>query len=96
MYELNYYYTIMLLTLFMHACTGMSTAVMLRTALVSVTCVLVVMASLTFIIGFFCGHYLSQRWRKSADRNKQSKSHNMEPDLELKENVAYITLHPTA
>ena len=79
--------------------TGVSaTAAMLRTALVSVTCVLVVMSVFIFIAGFVCGHHFSQRLRKSADKNKQSASQNpkiMESDLELKENVAYITVHPT-
>ena len=70
-----------------------TSAAMLRTALVSVTCLLVLMAALTFIVGFFCGRYLSLRWQESADRNKQSESHNMESDLELKENVAYIAVH---
>ena len=79
--------------------TGVSaTAAMLRTALVSVTCVLAVMSVFIFIAGFVCGHYFSQRWRKSADKNKRSASQNpkiMESDLELKENVAYITVRPT-
>ena len=79
--------------------TGVSaTAAMLRTALISMTCVLVVMSVSIFIIGFVCGHYFSQRLRKSADKNKQSASQNhkiMELDLELKENMAYITVRPT-
>ena len=78
--------------------TGVSaTAAVLRTALISVTCILVVMSVFTFIIGFVCGHYFNQRLRKSADKNKQSASQNpkiMESDLELKENVAYITVRP--
>ena len=78
--------------------TGVSvTAAMLRTALISVTCILVVMSVFIFIIGFVCGHCFSQRSRKSADKNKQSASQNheiMESDLELKENVAYITMRP--
>ena len=49
------------------------------------------MSVFIFITGFVCGHYLSQRWRESADKNKQPKSLNnpktMESDLELKENV---------
>ena len=71
---------------------------MLRTVLISVTCILVVISVFIFITGFVCGHYFSQRWRRSVDKNKQSASQNtkiMESELELKENVAYITVHPT-
>ena len=68
---------------------------MLRTALISVTCVLVVMSVFIFITGFVCGHYFSQRWRRSADKNEQQVSNPTESDLELKENVAYITVRPT-
>ena len=82
----------------MHECTGKSTTstAMLRIALVSVTCVLVALSLFVFFAGVVCGHYLSQRWRESADRNKKLESHNTVSDLELKENVAYITLRPTA
>ena len=78
---------------------GMTVA-MLRTALISATCVLAVISLFTFIAGIVCGHYLSQSWRSSADRSKQPESHQINPenivsDLELKENVAYITLRPT-
>ena len=68
---------------------------MLRTALISVTCVIVVISILTFVIGFVGGHCFSQRWRKSANMSDES-SPTTEPgeDLELKENVAYITIHP--
>jgi TRAP-type C4-dicarboxylate transport system permease small subunit len=73
--------------------TGMTA--MLRTALISVTCIQAVMSVFTFIAGIVCYHYISQRWRASADTNKQSESQKeMESDLELKENAAYITLHP--
>ena len=88
----------MLLTLLMHKCTEKfttSTAV-LRTSLVSVTCVLIMLSLFVFIAGVVCGHYLSQRWRESADRNKKLESHSTVSDLELKENAAYITLRPTA
>jgi hypothetical protein len=71
---------------------------MLRTALISVTCVLVVTSVFTFIAGVACYHYISQRLRASAVTNKQSDSQNVpkdvEPELELKENAAYITIHP--
>ena len=78
----------------------MTTAIaMLRTALISVVCVLVVISVFIFITGVVCGYYLGQRWRESADKNKLPESQNspkdMESDLELKENVAYITLSPT-
>ena len=70
----------------------------LRTSLISVTCIQVVLSLFIFIIGVVCGHYLSQRWRESADTNKQLKSQNnpkdVESNLELQENVAYITLRP--
>jgi heme/copper-type cytochrome/quinol oxidase subunit 2 len=71
---------------------------MLRTALISVTCALLVISVFTFIAGMVCYHCISQRRRASADTNKQSESQNnpkdMESDLELKENAAYITLRP--
>ena len=75
---------------------------MLRTALISVTCVLIVTSLFTFIAGIICYHCISQRWRasRSADTNKQPGSHSnpkdTESELELKENVAYITLRPAA
>ena len=72
---------------------------MLRTTLITVTCVSVVMSLFTFITGIVCYHCISQRWRAlSADINKQPESHNIpkdtESELQLKENVAYITLRP--
>ena len=75
---------------------------MLRTALISVTCVLVVMSVFTVIAGIVCYHCISQRWRasRSPDTIKQPESHSnpkdTESELELKENVAYITLRPAA
>ena len=71
----------------------------LRTALISVTCVLVMMSALMFLIGFSCGHCFSQRWRKPSNGKKDDESPSnltIEPreDLELKENVAYITIRP--
>ena len=79
---------------FLFQCTGMTA--MLRIALISVTCVLVVISLFTFIAGIVCYHYISQRWRASADTNKQPGPKDMESELELKENVAYITLRPAA
>ena len=77
-------------------CTGMTAT--LRISLISVTCIQVVLSLFIFIAGVVCGHYLSQRWRESADRNKQPESKNnskdVESHLELQENVAYITLRP--
>ena len=79
--------------------TAVATTVMLRTALVVVTCVLGVMSALMFVIGFVCGHCFSQRKRKSAGKNNESPldstpTTEAREDLELKENVAYITIHP--
>ena len=68
----------------------------LTIALISVTCILVVISVLMFIVGSICGHYLSLR-RNSANMNAESStspaSEQVE-DLELKENVAYVTLRP--
>ena len=74
---------------------------MLRISLISVTCVSVMMSVVTFIAGIICYHCISQRWRAaSADINKPPGSHSnpkdTESELELKENVAYITLRPAA
>ena len=74
---------------------------MLRTSLISVTCVSVMISLFTFITGIVCHRYICQRWRaSSADINKQPESHgnpkHTESELELKENVAYITLRPAA
>ena len=92
------------LELFLHTGTpdpspAATTAQTLRTALITVTCVLVMMLALTFVIGFVCGHCISQRWKKSAGKNDESPSDSnstTEPgeDLELKQNVAYITIRP--
>ena len=59
--------------------TGM--VAMLRIALISVTCVLVI-SVFTFIAGIACYHYISQRWSASADTNKQPESHNNPKDTE--------------
>ena len=70
----------------------------LITALISMISVLAVISVLTFIIGLICGQYYLRR--KSAAANKNAESSNTGPasehveDLELKENVAYVTLHP--
>ena len=66
----------------------------LRTALISVTCVLVMVSILTFIVGFVCGHFFSQRRRKSSGKKDELPSSPTAEDLELKDNVAYITIHP--
>ena len=66
----------------------------LRPALISVTCVLVVISALMFIVGFICGHCIR---RKSPNKNVESSTspgNEQVEDLELKENVAYVTLHP--
>ena len=80
-----------------HAGTPDLDNALLRPALISVSCLLVVASVLMFIIGLICGHCLSQRWRKLIQhKQSMSMSHTTEQveDLELKENVAYVTLHP--
>ena len=67
---------------------------MLKTALISITCVLIITSALTFIIGLLCGHYLSQRYRKSEKVSVSNPTTERAEDLELKENVAYITVRP--
>jgi hypothetical protein len=69
-------------------------------ALISVSCVVVVASVLTFIIGFICGHCYSQRQRKLTQQEQtmsmstEVATNEQEGDLELKDNVAYVTLHP--
>ena len=68
---------------------------MLRAALISVVCLSIIISAVMFVIGFVCGHYLTQRWRKSIAAEQDSCPTNEHgEDLELKENVAYITLRP--
>ena len=69
---------------------------MLMTALISITCVLVVISALMFIIRLLCGYYLSQRYIKSQKESESTPTTVTEhvEDLELKENVAYITVCP--
>ena len=81
--------------------TGISdpTTGMLRTALICVTCLSIIISAMTFVIGFVCGHYFSHRLKTSAtsDQNKVNTSNTTNEhvqDLELNENVAYITLRP--
>ena len=69
-------------------------------ALISVSCVAVVASVLMFIIGFVCGYCFSQR-RKTLTQHEQTMStstaaasNEQEVDLELKDNVAYVTLRP--
>ena len=73
-----------------------TTVQVLRTALISVTCVLVMMLALTFLIGFICCHCFSQRWRRPPGNKNDQSQPNLAAteDLELKENVAYITICP--
>ena len=69
-------------------------------ALISVSCVAVVASVLMFIIGFVCGHCFSQRRRKLTQHEQTmsmstaAASNEPEGDLELKDNVAYVTLRP--
>ena len=67
---------------------------MLKIALISITCVLIVMSALVFIIGLLCGYYFSQRYKKSKKESSSNPTTERAEDLELKENVAYITVHP--
>ena len=79
----------------LNQCAGMSDATLI-TALISVTCVLVVISVLMFIVGLICGHYLSLR-RNFANKNAESSTsptNEQVEDLEQKENVAYVTLRP--
>ena len=70
----------------------------LRTALISVTCVLVIMSALMFLIGFIGGNCFSQRWRRPSGKKDDELPSNFttkpREDLELEENVAYITIRP--
>ena len=71
----------------------------LRPALISVSCLLVVVSLLMFIIGFIRGHCfnqgrhgkLTQQERSRAESTAAASEHV--EDLELKENVAYVTLN---
>ena len=71
-------------------------------ALISVSCVAVVASVLMFIIGFVCGHCFSHdQRRKKLTQHEQTMSmstaaasNEPEGDLELKDNVAYVTLRP--
>lgn len=81
----------------MHTGVSNPSIATLRTALISVTCVLVMLLLLTFITGFVCGHYFTQTLRKPANKNDGSlpdPTTEHGGDLELKENIAYITLRP--
>ena len=68
----------------------------LRAALISVVCSSILTSAVMFVVGVVCGHCISQRWRVSAAgrQRKEQESSATNEDLELKENVAYITLHP--
>ena len=74
---------------------------MLRTALISVTFVLIMLSMLLFLVGFISGgYYFSQRWRKVASANKCDHGSPSNPTTEpqegvdLKKNVAYMDLDP--
>ena len=73
-----------------------STISTLRAALISVVCLSILTSAVMFVVGAVCGHYISLRWRVSTagKRRKEQKSSAINEDLELKENVAYVTLHP--
>ena len=69
-------------------------------ALISVSCVAVVVSVLMFIVGFVCGQCFGQRRRKLTQQEQTmsastaAASNEQEGDLELKDNVAYVTLRP--
>ena len=69
-------------------------------ALISVSCVAIVVSVLMFIVGFVCGKCFGQRRRKLTQHEKTmststaAAANEQEGDLELKDNVAYVTLHP--
>ena len=72
----------------------------LRPVLIFVSCLLVVASLLMFIIGFICGQYFNQRCHRKLTRQERSRamstaaaSKHVE-NLELNENVAYVTLRP--
>jgi uncharacterized protein YneF (UPF0154 family) len=52
------------------------------------------MSVVILIAGIVCGLYIGQRWE--ASNKLQNNPEVVEPGLELKENVAYITIRPTA
>ena len=69
-------------------------------ALISVLCVAVVASVLMFIVGFVCGQCFGQG-RRNLTQHEQTMStstaaasNEQEGDLELKDNVAYVTLRP--
>ena len=66
----------------------------LKAALISVTCVLIMISALTFVIGLLCGYYFSQRYIKSGKESVSNPTTEHVEDPELKENVAYITVRP--
>ena len=77
---------------------GISDATLLI-ALISVTCTLAVVSVSMFVIGVSCGYHL--KMRTSAVNNKNVESSSIRNpasehmgDLQLKENVAYVTIRP--
>ena len=54
-----------------------TTAETLRTALICVTCILVLVSIVIFIIEFICGHCFSQRWRKSSEKKDDESPSNI-------------------
>ena len=68
----------------------------LRPASISVSCLLVVVSLLMLFIGFICGQCFNQRHHRKLTQQEESAtaaaSERLE-DLELNENVAYVTIH---
>ena len=87
---------------YQHAGNCNSDSDSLKPALVSVSCLLVVVSLLTFIIGFICGHCFSQRRHRKLTQHDPSMALSVSTaaasehveDLELNENVAYVTTRP--
>ena len=77
---------------------GISDATLLI-ALISVTCTLAVVSVLMFVIGVTCGYHIKMR-KSAVNKNAKSSSVIQSPasehmeDLQLKENVAYVTIRP--
>ena len=77
-----------------HTATPDPAIAMLKIALISVTCLYVMTSVLIFIVGFVCGHCFSLRQTKSEKESASNPTTERTEDLELKENVAYVTVRP--
>ena len=69
---------------------------MLRATLIIVVCLSILTSAVMFVTGFFLWPLHQSKVENVNPYNKQSKSNTANEhgaDLELKENVAYITIH---